>query len=64
MNNLLKFCFSISLCLFTTLQISKAEIVERRIEITGNTFVCPDETVKIYGKIRLKGQDYSDNRFE
>ena len=55
MNNLIKYLFLIFFIHQTS--VSKAEIV-KDIEINGN-FRVSDETVKIYGKIRLN-QDYSE----
>ena len=55
MNNLIKYLFLIFFINYTS--VSKAEIV-KDIEINGN-FRVSDETVKIYGKIRLN-QDYSE----
>ena len=55
MNNLIKSLFLIFFINYTS--VSKAEIV-KDIEINGN-FRVSDETVKIYGKIRLN-KDYSE----
>ena len=55
MNNLIKYLFLIFFINYTS--VSKAEIV-KDIEINGN-FRVSDETVKIYGKIRLN-QDYNE----
>ena len=55
MNNLIKSLFLIFFINYTS--VSKAELV-KDIEINGN-FRVSDETVKIYGKIRLN-KDYSE----